>query len=134
MQGGGVIPKSGDHGAWASPQYYAARTLTLTATASAQSQALRDVARAQLQQAVPVSDLATLRYDEPIPKVAYVRRSGQVTEAYPTACDVTFTIGLVAPDMRKYAATGKTVTITPMPSGGGGGMVVPFTVDPLVVV
>jgi hypothetical protein len=128
VQGAGVIPKSGDHGAWASPQYYAARTLTWTVTASAPTQALRDVARALLQQAVPVSDLATLRYDEPIPKVAYVRRSGQVTEAYPTLADVTFTVGLVAPDMRKYAAGGKTITITPMPSGGGGDMVVPFTV------
>ena len=128
VQGAGVIPRSGDHGAWASPQFYAARTLTLTCTASAQSQALRDVARAQLQQAVPISDLAVLRYDEPIPKVAYVRRSGAVTEAYPTLADVTFTVGLVAPDMRKYAATGKTVTISPVPSGGGGGMVVPFAV------
>src|ERR1019366_3844438 len=51
VQGAGVIPRSGDHGAWASPQYYAARTMTLTCTASAQSQALRDVARAMLQQA-----------------------------------------------------------------------------------
>lgn len=128
VQGAGVIPRSGDHGAWASPQYYAARTLTLTVTASAPTQALRDAARALLQQAVPVSDLATLRYDEPVSKVARVRRSGQLTEAYPTLCDVTFTIGLVAPDMRKYATAGKTLTITPVPSGGGGGMTVPFTV------
>lgn len=128
VQGAGVIPKSGDHGAWASPQYYAARTLTLTVTASAPDQATRDLARSLLQQAVPISDLATLRYDEPIPKVSYVRRSGQVTEAYPTLCDVTFTIGLVAPDMRKYAAQGKAITINPLPSGGGGDMVVPFAV------
>jgi hypothetical protein len=128
VQGAGVIPRSGDHGAWASPQYYAARTLTLTVTASAPTQALRDTARALLQQAVPVSDLATLRYDEPVSKVAYVRRSGQVTETYPTLADVTFTIGLVAPDMRKYATAGKTITITPTPSGGGGDMIVPFTV------
>jgi len=128
VQGAGVIPRSGDHGAWASPQYYAARTMTLTVTASAPTQALRDTARSLLQQAVPISDLATLRYDEPIPKQASVRRSGQITEAYPTLCDVTFTVGLVAPDPRKYAATGKSIGISPMPSGVGGDMVEPFTV------
>lgn len=128
VQGAGVIPRSGDHGAWASPQYYAARTMTLTVTASAPDQATRDVARALLQQAVPISDLAVLRYDEPVPKVASVRRSGQVTEAYPTLTDVTFTIGLVAPDPRKYAAQSSSIIITPLPSGGGGGMVVPFAV------
>jgi hypothetical protein len=131
VQGSGVIPRSGDHGAWPSPQYYAARTLTLTATASAVSQALRDVARAQLQQAVPVGsdgNLAVLRYDEPVPKQALVRRSGQVTEKYPTLCDVTFTIGLVAPDPRKYGTIQKQLPIIPAASGGGGGLVVPFTV------
>ena len=35
IQGAGVIPRSGTHGAWASPQFYAARTLTWTVTASA---------------------------------------------------------------------------------------------------
>jgi len=128
VQGAGVIPRSGDHGAWASPQYYAARALTLTATASAQSQALRDVARAMLQQAVPVSDLAVLRYDEPVPKQCLVRRSGALTEAYPTLADVTFTIGLIAPDMRKYGTIQKSLLVTQVPPGAGGGMVVPFTV------
>lgn len=128
VQGAGVIPRSGDHGAWPSPQYYAARTLTLTVTASAPTQALRDQARAMLQQAVPVSDLATLRYDEPVPKVARVRRSGQITEACATLADVTFTIGLVAPDPRKYGAAQKTVTLTGPPSGAGGDMTEPFGV------
>lgn len=128
VQGSGVIPRSGDHGAWASPQYFAARTMTLTVTASAPSQALRDTARALLQQAVPVSDLATLRYDEPTPKYTYVRRSGKVTEAYPTLADVTFTIGLVAPDPRKYSMTQRSLQIGLLPSGGGGGMVEPFAV------
>lgn len=128
VQGAGVIPKTGDHGAWAAPQYYAALTPTLTVTASAPTQALRDMARAKLQRAVPVNGLAALRYDEPVPKVMYVRRSGQVTEAYPTLCDVTFTIGLVAPDPRKYAARQDSIVITPMPAGAGGGMVTPFSV------
>jgi hypothetical protein len=128
VQGAGVIPRSGDHGAYAAPQYYAARTLTLTCTASAQTQALRDAARAQLQQAVPVSDLCLLRYDEPVPKQCLVRRSGTVTEAYPTLADVTFTVGLVAPDPRKYGTVLKTLPITPFPANPGGGLVVPFTV------
>jgi hypothetical protein len=128
VQGAGVIPRSGDHGAWASPQYFAARTMTLTCTASAQSQYLRDVARAQLQQAVPVSDLAVLRYDEPIPKQCLMRRSGQLTEAYPTLADVTFTIGMVAPDMRKYGTVQKQLPIQAVPPGPGGDFVVPFTI------
>jgi hypothetical protein len=128
VQGPGVIPRAGDHGAWASPQYYAARPLTLTCTASAPSQAVRDQARALLQQAVPVSDLALLRYDEPVSKCCLVRRSGPATEAYPTLADVTFTIGLVAPDPRKYSYAEKSLSITPVPAGAGGGLVVPFTI------
>lgn len=128
VQGAGVIPRSGDHGAWASPQYFAARTMTWTVTASAPTQELRDTARALLQQAVPVSDLAQLRYDEPTPKYAWVRRSGKVTEKYPTLTDVTFTVGLVAPDPRKYGTVAKSLTIGLLPSGLGGGVVEPFSV------
>lgn len=128
LQGAGVIPRSGDHGAWASPQYFAARTMTFTCTASAQSQALRDVARSTLQQAVPVSDLAVLRYDEPIPKQCLVRRAGQLTEAYPTLADVTFTVPFVAPDMRKYGTVQKQLPITAVPPGPGGDFVIPFSI------
>lgn len=128
VQGAGVIPRSGDHGAWASPQFYAARQLTLTVTASAPTQALRDTARALLQQAVPISDLAVLRYDEPIPKFTYIRRSGKLTETYPTLSDVTFTVGLVAPDPRKYSMVQRSLAIGLLPSGVGGGMVEPFSV------
>jgi hypothetical protein len=128
VQGGGVLPRSGGHGAWATPQFYAARQLTLTCSAAALSQALRDEARALLQEAVPVNGLAQLLYNEPVPKVTMVRRSGQVGENCPTLVDVDFTIGLVAPDPRKYAAAAKSLTISPAPVGGGGGMVVPFTV------
>jgi hypothetical protein len=128
VQGGGVIARAGDHGAWASPQYVAARTLTLTVTASAPTQALRDVARATLQQAVPVSALAQLRYDEPVSKYAWVRRSGKLTEACPTLTDVTFTIGLVAPDPRKYATAQRSLLVSLTPAGTGGSMTEPFTV------
>jgi hypothetical protein len=127
VQGSGVIPRSGDHGAWAAPQYYAARTMTLTVMASAPTQALRDLARTILQAAVPVSDLAVLTYDEPVPKQAAVRRSGKVTEAYPTLADVVFTVGLVAPDPRKYGTAQRSLTIALAPPNAGGGLRVPFT-------
>jgi hypothetical protein len=85
--------------------------------ASAQSQALRDVARAQLQQAVPFSDLGTFTYNEPVPKLAYVRRNAtsSIGETYPSLCDVIFSIPLVAPDPRKYtvaAQSGSSATAT----------------------
>lgn len=127
VQGAGVIARSGDHGGWASPQYFAPRTLTWTVTASAPTQALRDQARALLQQAIPVSSMATLRYDEPVPKYIMVRRSGRITEQYPTLSDVTFAIGLVAPDPRKYAMAQRAVTIGLVPPAAGGGLTVPFT-------
>jgi hypothetical protein len=128
VQGTGVIPRAGDHGAWAAPQFFAARTLTLTCTASAPTQALRDTARAMLQQAVPISGLALLRYDEPVPKQLWVRRSGKLTESYMTLTDVTFTIGLVAPDPRRYGTVQRSVSIGLLPAGAGGSFVVPFTV------
>lgn len=120
VQGGGVIPKSGDHGAWASPQYYAARQFTLVVTASAPTQALRDLARALFQQAIPVSDMCLLTYDEPVPKQVLMRRAGKVTENYLTLCDVQFTAGLVAPDPRKYSTQPQIVTVNTSPATGGG--------------
>lgn len=101
---GQVIQRAGDHGAYATPQWYAARPITLRVQASAPTQALRDTARALLQQAIPISDMATLVYNEPVPKTLLVRRSGRITEAYPNTTDVIFTVGLIAPDPRKYGA------------------------------
>lgn len=108
---GGVVQRAGDHGAYAPPAYYSGRPITLTVQATATSQALRDVARAQMAVAVPVSDLATFRLDEPIPKQLLVRRSGALTETYPTLVDVVFTVGLIAPDMRKYSTLLQSVTV-----------------------
>ncbi len=130
VQGAGVIPKSGDHGAWPSPQFYAARTMTLTLTAIAPTQALRDMARARLQQAIPVSDFAVLTWNEPVPKQVTVRRSGKVSEKYPDRLSVTFTVGLVAPDPRKYTVQSQTVSVTAQPPPQGAATVpvtVPFT-------
>lgn len=124
---GGIVQKSGDHGGWASPQFYAPRTMTLTVTASAPTQGLRDYARSLLQAAVPVSDLATFTYNEPIPKRLQVRRSGKIAETYPTLTDVTFTIGLVAPDPRKYSAQQHTATVAATGASSSIGVTLPFT-------
>lgn len=117
---GQVIQKSADHGGYATSQYFGPRLITLTVMASAPDQATRDMARAQMQQTVPVSDLGTFTYGEPVPKLAYVRRnaSAGVTETYMTLCDVSFQIPLVAPDPRKYdpdVQTLSSVTATPPP-------------------
>lgn len=109
---GQVVQRAGDHGGWATPQFFGPRTITLTVHATAQSQALRDVARARLQQAIPVSGLATLRWDDPQPVQMQVRRSGPIVETYPTLTDVEFSIPLVAPDPRKYGTVLHTASAT----------------------
>lgn len=128
VQGGGIIARSGDHGGWAGPQEYAARAMTLTVQATALTQALRDVARAQLQQAVPVSDLARFTYNEPVPKSVLVRRSGKVAETYPTLVDAVFSIVLEAPDPRKYSAQVHMPGPVNAASSSLIGFTVPFTV------
>lgn len=116
---GQVVQRSGDHGAWATPQFYGPRTLTLTVHATATSQALRDVARAYIQQAIPVSDLATFRLDEPVPVQMSVRRSGQVVETYVGLQDAEFSVPLVAPDPRKYSTVLHQLTATQAASAAG---------------
>lgn len=125
---GQVIQRSGDHGGWPTPQWYGPRIITLTVLASAQTQTLRDVARMQLQQSVPVGDLATFTYNEPVPKQVSVRRnaSANVSETYPTLTDVEFTIPMVAPDPRKYSVAPQSATVKA--AAGNVGLVVPFAV------
>lgn len=102
---GQMIQRSADHGGWPSAAYYGPRLMTLTVEAKAPTQALRDQAAEQLVQAVPVSDLATLIYNEPVPKQVYCRQNGSanITMTKPTLVDVEFSIPLVCPDPRKYA-------------------------------
>jgi hypothetical protein len=102
---GQVIQRAADQGTYPAAQYYGARTMTLTLRASAPTQALRDLARALLQQVVPVNDLCAFTYNEPIPKVAYIRRSGQITEQYDNLLEAVFSVVMVAPDPRKYSQT-----------------------------
>lgn len=129
---GQVVQRSGDHGGYPAPQFYAARIITVTIMATAPTQALRDYARSLFQQIIPVGitpgDLAMLVYNEPVPKQAQIRRSGKIPEQYPSLTDAIFTANLVAPDPRKYSTTRNTVTAYMAGGAGGGSMVVPFTV------
>lgn len=131
VQGGGITPAAGDHGGFPSAQFYAPRNMTLTVTASAPTQALRDMARALLQQAIPVNDMAVLTYNEPVPKQVAMRRSGKLPETYPTLCDVQFTIGAVAPDPRKYSVQVNDPQVEASPPTATG-FTVPFTL-PLTI-
>jgi hypothetical protein len=119
---GSVIQRSADHGGWAAPQYYGPRVLTLNCSAEAPTQALRDQARAQLQQILPTgtssSDLATFALLEPVPKQVQVRRNGgsSIPETCPTLTSVDFVVAMVAPDMRKYSTQQQSASvILPVP-------------------
>ena len=130
--GTGVIQRSADHGGWPAPQFYGPRIITLTVMASAPSQALRDYARALLEQVVPpggtAGDLAVLQYNEPVPKTALVRRNSgaQITETYPTLSDVVFSIPLVAPDPRKYAVPPQSAGLV-IPAPSSNPLTLPFS-------
>lgn len=123
---GQITQRAADHGGWPTEQYFAPRPLTLTIQASAPTQALRDAARAALQMAIPVSDFTLLTYNEPIPKQMLVRRSGQITESYPTLDDVQFQCVLISADPRKYTATSKLYT-TSLAANQQVGLSLPFT-------
>lgn len=125
---GAVVQRGSDHGGYATPQYYGPRPITLRVRAAATSQAARDAAMAALQATVPVSDLATLVYNEPVPKTVYVRRSGGIKPTKQTLIDVEYSIGLIAPDPRKYgAATSVTVIANSQTLGVTVPLTVPFT-------
>jgi hypothetical protein len=109
---GQVVASAGDHGGWATPQFAGPRLMTLTLQVIAPTPAARDVARAQVAMAFPLSDLATLRIDESIPKQMLVRRSGEIPGPKSADCDVRLIIGLVAPDPRKYGTVLHTATAT----------------------
>lgn len=126
---GTVVQRASDHGGWATEQYFTPRTLTLTVHASAPTQAIRDIARATLQQVLPVNDLATLVYNEPIPKQTQFRRAGQITETYPTLTDVEFQCVLVSPDPRKYSAVQKNMSAKISQDPTHTGLTLPFVLN-----
>lgn len=122
---GQVVQKAGDHGGLATPQFFGSRPLTLIVQATAVSQAQRDVARAFVAQAFPVNDLATLRWDEPVPVQMGIRRTGRIAETYMTLIDVVFSVPLVAPDPRKYSTV--LHSLTSNQAAGPAGLAPPLT-------
>lgn len=116
---GQVVASAGDHGGWATPQFAGPRLMTLTLQVIAPTPAARDVARAQVAMAFPISDLATLRIDEPIPKQMLVRRSGEIPGSKAADSDVRLVIGLVAPDPRKYSTVLHTASATQASAAAG---------------
>lgn len=122
---GQIAQRQGAHGGIATAQFYGARIINLTVTIVAATQALRDVARAALNQAVPVSDLALFRLDEPIPKQLYVRRAGSIMEKPLSLVHMEFGIALEAPDPRKYSTVLQTITANQGP--GAAGLAPPWT-------
>lgn len=122
---GQVVQRQGNHGGYATPAYFGPRVFNVTVTAVAATQAMRDVARAALQQAFPVNDLALWRLDEPVPKQCQVRRSGQIMEKALNTVHCQFGIALVAPDCRKYSTVLQTVTAAQ--GAGAAGIAPPWT-------
>jgi hypothetical protein len=116
---GQVVTSAGDVGGWATPQFAGPRLITLTLQVLAPNPAARDVARAQVAMAFPISDLATLRIDESIPKQMLVRRSGEIPGPKVADSDVRLIIGLVAPDPRKYGTVLHQLTATQASAAAG---------------
>lgn len=122
---GEVTQKSGDHGGWPTPAYFAPATYSWRVSAQASTQALRDKAIYYLSSLVPVNDLAELRIDESTVKYTSVRRSGRLLYTCDTLTSVDFVVGLVAPDPRLYAAAVETSIDGSPPTTGG--LTLPWT-------
>ena len=130
---GGVLSKTADHGSLATSQFYGPRVVVINAFASAPTQALRDVARATMAQCVPVNDLMTFTYNEPVPKFVSCRLNGQagIVETCPDLCSVEFQIPLVCPDPRKYSIQQQNLTMQ-VPNFVPAPLTIPFPI-PLVL-
>lgn len=107
---GQLMQRGGDHGGYLSPQYYGPRPITLRVSINTVSQAVRDAARARMQQAADVNAPSTFVYNEAVPKTVQARRSGVLKESSDTLVDCSFTVLLIAPDPRKYGTQTKVIT------------------------
>lgn len=110
---GDLEQRSQGDGADDAPYFYAPRALTLTGFLQAPSRALRDAARDRLQRNVPISLGVDLTVQEFPPKVCRVKRSGRLLVDLVTETTAEFSIGLVAPDPRKYAVGAQSVVLYP---------------------
>lgn len=122
---GEMTNREGTHGGWFSDQFLAPRIMTLTVTAWAATQILRDAARTLIRKVVPLSQDALLTITEPTVLQCYVRRSGRLLERRPNKTTVQFVIGLVAADPRLYSYPSTTTSLAR--TAASGTLVPPFT-------
>jgi hypothetical protein len=122
---GEPTPRIGDHGAWDNPAWYTARAITFSGWIVAPDEQTRDAALARLRLAAPPQGLVQLTITEQPPKTAMVRRSGRLQIQHLNPTSSYFTVGLIAPDPRRYAVASDTITLA-LPTVGAG-LTLPLT-------
>jgi hypothetical protein len=122
---GDPTPRIGDHGAWDNPAWYAARAVTFSGWLIAPNEAQRDAALTRLRLAAPPQGLVPLTVQEVPPKTAQVRRSGRLQIENLNPLSSYFTVGLIAPDPRRYSTVQSTFTLG-LPTSSSG-LTLPLT-------
>lgn len=115
----GAQARTAADGSWDTDNYYSARLITLTGLIVAPSASARERAEARLSQAVPLRGSAIFRLDETTPKFTQVRRSGTLKMSPSTDLVTDVSIGLIAPDPRKYSTNQKSAMLA-LPETGDG--------------
>jgi hypothetical protein len=109
--------READDGAWSGPGYYGPRVINLSGKAHAPSRAGMLAAQERLKAAINPRTLVQLRVDEAhLSRVAMVRLSDQIDIKDVSAHIFSWSLTVVAPDPRKYAAESVTATTT-LPTG-----------------
>lgn len=132
---GDAQQRASDHGAWASPAYYAPRTIELEGSLIASSWAGASEALDRLWGAVPLSDLDWLYVAEGSRTLcALVRQDGDPLNERRGGW-ARFSLSLEAPDPRRYD-TNETTASTSLPSTSGGmalPLALPLTIGATIV-
>ncbi|KAB2347356.1 phage tail family protein [Actinomadura rudentiformis] len=121
----GAEPRSGADGLWDVENFFAGRTLTLAGTFAAPSYEEREAAEYRLRRAVPRNRLVSLRVNETTPRRVDCRRSGSLRVGPTSDVMGEFSIGLLAPDPRKYGVLEQAASISA--GSGSGGLAPPWT-------
>lgn len=112
--------KTGADGMWDSDDYYSGRQVGVEGLISAPTAAALDAAMEQLEQALPARGRrVTFTVNEATPKQVSGRRSGRLMMSKLTDATAQFSLSLLTPDPRKYAATLSSVGATLGAAGGG---------------
>ena len=112
--------RMGADGMWDTSNTYGGRIVTVDGQIKAPTAALLDVAMDRLEGAVPARGrLVTLTVRESTPKQIGARRSGRLMCDKLTDVVAEFSIGLLAPDPRKYQVDQQTALASLGEAGGG---------------